>query len=101
MWLASEASLLTLQLVSCYKAVNMAVKLENCAEEEQQSVIGFLWAEGVPGEQIHQRMCTQYGHNALPHWVVYEWIEMFKNGHTSVTDAERSGSQITATSAQN
>jgi hypothetical protein len=32
----------------------MAVKLENCIKEEQQSVIRFLWAEGVPGGQIHQ-----------------------------------------------
>jgi hypothetical protein len=39
-------------------------------------VICFLWAEGVPGGQIHQCMCAQYGYNA--HRVVYEWIEMFK-----------------------
>jgi hypothetical protein len=33
--------------------------------------------------------------------VVYEWTEMFKNGHTSVTDAEHSGCSTTASSAQN
>jgi hypothetical protein len=43
----------------------MAVKLENCTEEEQRSAISFLWAEGVPGGQIHQRMCVHYGGNAL------------------------------------
>jgi hypothetical protein len=32
---------------------------------------------------------------------VYEWIEMFKNGGTSVTDADCSGHQTTATTAQN
>jgi hypothetical protein len=61
----------------------------------------LLWAEGVPGGQIHQRMCAQYGDNALSRRVVYEWIEMFKNGRTSVTDAERLGHPITATTAQN
>jgi hypothetical protein len=25
----------------------------------------FLWAEVVPGGQIHQRMCAQYGNSAL------------------------------------
>jgi hypothetical protein len=58
----------------------MAVKLENCTKEEQRSVIGFMWEEGVPGSQIHQHMCAQYGDNALSRRVVYEWIEMFKNG---------------------
>jgi hypothetical protein len=43
----------------------MAAKLENCTKEEQRSVIRFLWAEGVPGGQIHQRTCAQYGDNAL------------------------------------
>jgi hypothetical protein len=32
---------------------------------------------------------------------VYDWIEMFKNGHTRVTDAEHSGHPTTATTAQN
>jgi hypothetical protein len=45
--------------------VNMAAKLENCTKEEQQSMIYSLWAEGVPGGQIHQRMCAQYGDRAL------------------------------------
>jgi hypothetical protein len=33
--------------------------------------------------------------------VVYEWTEMFKNGRTSVTDAEHSGHPTTAPTAQN
>jgi hypothetical protein len=81
--------------------VNIAAKLENCAKEEQQSVKRFLWAEGVPGGQIHQCMCAQYGDSALSHRIVYEWIEMFKNDYTSVTDAECLGHPTTATSAQN
>jgi hypothetical protein len=49
-------------------------------------VICFLWGEAVPGEHIHQRMYVQYVDNAACHSVVYEWIEMFKNGHTSMTN---------------
>jgi hypothetical protein len=77
----------------------MAAKRENCTKEKQRPVIGFLWAEGVPGGQVHQRMCAQYGDNALSSRAVCVWIEMFKNGHMSVTDAEHSGHPTTA--AQN
>jgi transposase len=79
----------------------MAAKLENCTEEVQRFVISFLWAEGVPGGQIHQHMCAQYVDNALSRKVVYEWIEMFKTCRTSETDAERSGHPTTATTALN
>ena len=33
--------------------------------------------------------------------MVYEWLEMFENGRTSVTDAERSGLPATATTTRN
>jgi hypothetical protein len=79
----------------------MAAKLENCIKVDQRSVIHILWAEGIPGGQIHQHMCAQYGDNAVSCRVEYEWIEMFKNGHTSVTDADSLGCPITATTTQN
>jgi len=79
----------------------MAAKLINCTKEEQRSVIRFLWAEGVPGAQIHLRMCAQYGDKVLSCRIVYEWIEMFKNGRMSVTDAERSGCPAKATTTRN
>ena len=66
--------------------VKMAAKLINCTKEEQRSVIRFLWAEGVPGAQIHLRMCAQYGGKVLSRRIVYGWIEIFENGRTSVTD---------------
>jgi len=46
------------------------VKLINCTKEEQRSVIRFLWAEGVPGAQIHLRMCAQYGDKVLSRRIV-------------------------------
>jgi len=60
-----------------------------------------LWAEGVPGVQIHLRMCAQYGDKVLSLRIVYEWIEMFENGRTSVTDAERSERPATARTTRN
>ena len=75
----------------------MSVRLSVCTKEEQRSVIRFLWAEGVKGAEIHARLRTQYGDNALPRRSIHEWIEMFKNGRTSVIDAERSGQPSTST----
>ena len=74
----------------------MAAKLTTCTKQEQRSVIRFLWAEGVPGAQIHLRMCAQYGDEDLSCRIIYEWIEMFEIGHTSVADAEHSGRPATA-----
>ena len=79
----------------------MAAKLTNCAKEEQRSFIRFLWAEGVPGAQIHLRMCAQYGDKVLSRRIIYEWIEMFENSRMSVTDAERFVRPATATTTRN
>jgi len=81
--------------------MKMAAKLINCTKEEQRSVISFLWAEGVPGAQIHLRMCAQNGDKVLSCRIIYEWTERFENGCTSVTDAERSGRPATATTTRN
>jgi hypothetical protein len=59
--------------------MKMAAKLINCTKEEQRSVTRSLCTEGVPGAQIHLRMCAQYGDKVLSHRIVYEWIEMFEN----------------------
>ena len=74
----------------------MSARLSVCTKEEQRRVIRFLWAEGVKGAEIRARLCTQYVDNAFPRRSVYEWIEMFKNGRTSVMGAERSGRPSTS-----
>ena len=86
---------------SCHAVVKMAVKLIICTKEEQRSVIRFLWAVGVPGAQIHLCICAQYGDKVLSRRIVYEWTEIFENSRTSVTDAERSGCPVTATTTRN
>jgi hypothetical protein len=51
----------------------------------------FLWAEGIQGAQIHLRICAQYGDEVLFRRIVYEWIEIFEDGCTIVTDLQLSG----------
>ena len=62
----------------------MVSPLSLCTKEEQNSVIWFLWLEGVPGAAIHQRLSAQYGNNVLPQRSVYKSIEKLKNGRTNV-----------------
>ena len=50
-------------------------------------MVRFLWSEGSPGAEIHKSLLTQYGDNALSKRTVYEWIEKFKSGRTSVKHA--------------
>ncbi|KYO21352.1 histone-lysine N-methyltransferase SETMAR [Alligator mississippiensis] len=79
----------------------MATQLAVCTKEEQRSVIRFLWAEGVPPSEIHRRIVAQYGKNCLAQRKVYEWVEKFKHGRTSVVDEPRAGRPNTATTEDN
>jgi hypothetical protein len=87
-------------MVSC-SGINMAGPLSVCTKEEQRVVIRFLWAEGVPGAEIHRMLSAQYENSALLQHSVYEWISTFKNGHTSATDDDRSGHPSTSTTEEN
>ena len=53
------------------------------------------------GPKIHRRLSAQYGNSVLPQQGVYEWIEKFKNGRTSVTHKEGAGRPSTATTDDN
>ncbi|PNF38238.1 hypothetical protein B7P43_G11812 [Cryptotermes secundus] len=75
----------------------MAALLVVCTKEEQRTVIQFLWWK-VSGAEIHQSLSTQYRNSALPHRSVYEWIEKFKSGRTSVTHEEGAVRPSTSTS---
>jgi hypothetical protein len=39
----------------------MAAPFLICTKEDQNAVIHFLWAEGVPGAEIYCRLSAQYG----------------------------------------
>ena len=71
--------------------IRMAAPLSVCTKEEQRGVIYFLLSEDVTGAEIHRGLSAQYGDSALPWRSVYEWIERFQHGRTSVKDEERAG----------
>ena len=53
------------------------------------------------GAEIHRRLSAQYGNSVLPQLSVYELIEKFKNGRTSVTNEEGAGRLSTSTTDDN
>jgi hypothetical protein len=55
-----------------------------------------LWAEGVPGAEMHRMMSVQYGNSVMSQRIVCEWIERFKNGRPSVKHGEGTGRQSTS-----
>jgi transposase len=61
-----------------------------------REVIRFLFAEGVKPVEIIRRMQAQYGDNCLSRSKIYEWIDHFKKGRTSVCDEDRSGRPSTS-----
>jgi hypothetical protein len=62
----------------------MAATLSESTIEEQRAVVRSLWAEGVKFAEIHCRMLAQYGVRTVHQREIYEWIERFKEGRTSV-----------------
>jgi hypothetical protein len=69
----------------------MAALLSDCTIEEQHTVVCFLRAKGVKSEEIHCWMLAQYGACTMHQRKIYEWIERFKEGRTSVTDENQPG----------
>jgi transposase len=79
----------------------MEAPLSICTKEEMRGVIRFLVAEGVKPVEIISRMQAQYGDNCLWCSKIYEWIDHFKKGRTSVCDEERSGRPSTSRTENN
>jgi hypothetical protein len=79
----------------------MATPLENFTREEQHSVIRFLWLERVKLREIHRRMFQQYGGSCMSERKVYQWVEIFQEGRTSVADEQHSSDLCTAASDAN
>jgi hypothetical protein len=78
-------------VVFVYKPfLNVMSSLLNCLIVEQQAVFHFLWSEGVKTSEIYRRMLAQYGEHCMAQKNVYEWMDRFKCGRTTLDD-ERSG----------
>jgi hypothetical protein len=75
--------------------------LSICTKEEMRGVIRFLIVEDVKPVEIIRPMQAQYGDNCLSRSKIYEWLDHFKKGRTSVCDKKRSGRPSTSRTENN
>jgi hypothetical protein len=74
----------------------MEAPLSICTKEKMRGVIRFLFVEGIRPVEIICRMQVQCGDNCLSRSKIYEWIDHFTKGKTSVCNEERSGRPSTS-----
>jgi hypothetical protein len=55
--------------------VKMVTVLEECTNEEQRSVMHFLYAKGLNAKDIRKEMFPVYGGKCLSRKVAHSWVE--------------------------
>ena len=65
-----------------------------------RGVIEFLTLEGQSATQIHDRMLKIYGEQCPSKATIYNWINEFKRGRTSVTNVPPPGRPKTVSTAE-
>jgi hypothetical protein len=78
----------------------MSAPLSDCTIEEQHAIVHFMWAEEVKSAELHCWILAQYGARTMLQRKIYEWIERFKEGRTSVMDESRPGHPSTSRTDQ-
>jgi len=74
----------------------MFVPLLDCTIVEQCALIQFLMSVGVKSSTIHRQKLVQYRENYIMQRNVYQWVESFQSGWTSVVDKDCSGHMTTS-----
>jgi transposase len=73
--------------------------IENPSSVEVRAVIRFLNAKQKSPKEIHKEVVEVYGENVISRKQVSEWCNQFKEGRTSLPDAERAGRPTNACNA--
>jgi hypothetical protein len=71
--------------------VKMATVLDECSNEEQHSVVRFLWGKALNAKNIHKEMFPVYGGKCLSCKAVHNWVKKFSQGCSKVTDDAQPG----------
>jgi hypothetical protein len=53
-----------------------------------------LWAKGLYANDIHKEMFTIYSEKYLSHKAVHNWLEIFSQGCSKVSDDARPGCPV-------
>lgn len=71
-------------------ARRMDIPLIDCTIDDQSTLVRFLCTERVKPAGISCRILAQYESCTMNQGNMYEWVECYKSGRTSVTDGSRS-----------
>jgi transposase len=72
----------------------MVAVLEECATEEQCSVVRFLWIEGLNAKDIHTDVFPVYCGKCFSHKAVHNWVQKFSQGRLKLADDVRLGRPV-------
>jgi hypothetical protein len=83
------------QVEGVVSVVKMAIVLEECAIEEQLSVVRFfLWEKGRNAKDMHKEMFTVYGGKCLSRKSVQNWVEKFSQERSKIADDALPGAEV-------
>lgn len=77
----------------------MVSSLEDCALEEQQAVIRFLFIERTKPSEIYSGMLKHYGKSCMNCANYYRWIDRYILRRINVSDSQRSERQVEVSNA--
>jgi transposase len=60
-------------------------------EEEQRSIVRFLWAKGPKAKDIRKEMSPVYCEKCLSHKAFHDWVDKFSQERSKVADDTRPG----------
>ena len=72
----------------------MAAPLNTCTTIEKRGVVRFLWPKDMAAKDIHKEMLPMYGEHCLSRQAVYNEVQKFSEGRTSVGDEHRVGRSV-------
>jgi hypothetical protein len=78
----------------------MATALEEYANEQERSVVHYLWAKGFNVKDIHKEMFLVYGGKFLSGNEIHKWVEKSSQGRSKITDDIRPGTELAETTVK-
>jgi hypothetical protein len=75
----------------------MATVLEECTDEEQCSVVRFVWAKELHAKDIHKEMFYVYDGKCLSCKAIHNWVEKSSQGRSKVADDARPSAEVAET----
>jgi hypothetical protein len=78
----------------------MVTVLEGCTTEEQNSVMRFLWAEGLNAKGIHKQIFPVYCWMCLSCKAIHNSVKKFSQGHSKVANDAGPGGEVAETTVR-